>query len=80
MPLFGDRDYGGPARLTLPGGRVVSLARVALHCARVEAAGVSAEAPAPAELAAVWEALGGRAEAWEKASSCALDDAPAPPP
>ena len=34
-PLLGDRDYGGPTRATLAGGRVVSLARIALHAARV---------------------------------------------
>lgn len=34
-PLVGDRAYGGPPRLTLPGGRSIALGRVALHCARV---------------------------------------------
>ena len=34
-PLLGDRDYGGATRVTLPDGRVVALARIALHAARV---------------------------------------------
>jgi len=38
-PLLGDRDYGGPVRTTLPNGRVVALARIALHAARVTVPG-----------------------------------------
>ena len=34
-PLFGDAPYGGPKRLTLASGRVVSARRVMLHCAEV---------------------------------------------
>ena len=34
-PLVGDRDYGGPARITLADGRVLEPRRVALHAARV---------------------------------------------
>jgi 23S rRNA-/tRNA-specific pseudouridylate synthase len=76
-PLVGDRAYGGPARLTLPTGRVLEPGRVALHAARVtvpDGAGgtLVATSPIPAELASLWSALGGEAAAWEVASSCAL--------
>lgn len=76
-PLLGDRDYGGPTRVTLEGGRVVSLARIALHAARVTVPGeggapVTAEAPIPPELAKVWRELGGEPEAWNTAALCAL--------
>ena len=76
-PLLGDRDYGGPARATLPGGRVVSLARIALHAARVsvpDEAGAPrvAEAPIPVELRGAWTDLGGASEAWDTAVTCAL--------
>ena len=37
-PLLGDRDYGGPTRLTLPGGRVLAPTRIALHAAKVRIA------------------------------------------
>jgi 23S rRNA pseudouridine1911/1915/1917 synthase len=77
-PLLGDRDYGGPARVTLPGGRIVSLARIALHAARVSVpdehgAPLVAAAPVPAELTRAWTELGGAAEAWDMAMSCELD-------
>ncbi len=76
-PLLGDRDYGGPARLTLPTGRVLEPRRVALHAARVVVPGASgaplvARAPVPPELEALWSALGGEAGAWELATSCFL--------
>jgi 23S rRNA pseudouridine1911/1915/1917 synthase len=76
-PLVGDRDYGGPARVTLPTGRVLEPRRVALHAARVVVPGASgallvASAPVPPELASLWSALGGEAGAWELAASCAL--------
>lgn len=66
-PLLGDRDYGGPAKLTLANGAVVAPARIALHAARVSVAGLTAEAPIPAELQALWRSLGGDASAWEAA-------------
>ena len=77
-PLLGDRDYGGAARVTLPGGRTVSLARIALHAARVcvpDASGATlvAAAPVPVELTRAWTELGGAAEAWDTAMSCELD-------
>jgi RluA family pseudouridine synthase len=76
-PLVGDRDYGGPARVTLPSGRVLELRRVALHAARVVVPGpggapVVARAPVPTELLELWSALGGEAAAWELATSCVL--------
>ncbi len=76
-PLLGDRDYGGPARVTLPSGRVLEPRRVALHAARVVVPGdrgatLVARAAIPAELEALWSALGGEAAAWELATSCVL--------
>ncbi len=66
-PLLGDRTYGGPPRLTLPGGRVLSLDRIALHCARVVACGLDVTAPVPSELEATWASLGGDPDAWARA-------------
>jgi 23S rRNA pseudouridine1911/1915/1917 synthase len=66
-PLIGDRDYGGPTRLTLEGGRVMATSRIELHALRVSVAGLSAEAPVPAEMEEIWKSLGGDASAWEKA-------------
>jgi hypothetical protein len=76
MPLLGDREYGGPSRVTLPSGRVVALSRIALHASRVAlsgAEGVSAVAPVPPELARAWTELGGAPEAWDTAVSCTLE-------
>jgi 23S rRNA-/tRNA-specific pseudouridylate synthase len=76
-PLIGDRAYGGPARVTLPSGRVLQPGRVALHAARVVVPGeggasIVAASPVPADLASLWSALGGDAAAWELSLSCAL--------
>lgn len=76
-PLLGDRDYGGPPRLVLPSGRVVSLTRIALHCARVRVPFAEGEpldvlAPVPPDLTSLWEALGGAPEAWDQALSCVV--------
>jgi 23S rRNA-/tRNA-specific pseudouridylate synthase len=76
-PLLGDRDYGGQARVTLAGGAVVALSRIALHAARVsvpDARGepLVASAPVPPELTRAWTDLGGASEAWDTAVSCAL--------
>ncbi len=76
-PLVGDRDYGGPSRVTLPNGRIVALTRIALHAARVTVPGSGGEpliasAPVPPELTRVWSDLGGAAEAWDRAVSCEL--------
>lgn len=77
-PLVGDRDYGGPPRVTLPGGRIVALTRIALHAARVTVPGASgaplvASAPIPPELGRLWSELGGDVEAWDRAVSCELE-------
>jgi RluA family pseudouridine synthase len=77
-PLIGDRVYGGPMRVTLPGGRVLALRRVALHAARVvvpseRGAPLVALAPVPAELVDLWSALGGTPAGWEVATSCAIE-------
>ncbi|MBX3234145.1 MAG: RluA family pseudouridine synthase [Labilithrix sp.] len=63
-PLLGDRDYGGPTRLTLANGAIVAPSRIALHAARVEVAGFVAEAPIPRELRDLWRACGGHDDAW----------------
>lgn len=72
-PLLGDRDYGGPTRLTLPSGRVLTFDRVLLHAARVtidddEAGPLELRAPIPAALAEVFRALGGEDGAWREAA------------
>lgn len=63
-PLLGDRDYGGPKRITLEGGRSKGLERIYLHCERVavELGGerVVATAAVPAEFRELWAMLGGR--------------------
>jgi 23S rRNA-/tRNA-specific pseudouridylate synthase len=78
-PLLGDRSYGGPARVTLPSGRVLALRRIALHAARVvvplDRGELIARSPVPPALADVWLALGGDASAWEKAVACPLESA-----
>ena len=76
-PLLGDRDYGGPARVTLASGRVLELRRVALHAARVVVPGADGApreltSPVPAELRDLWTALGGDPAAWEVAATCPL--------
>lgn len=77
-PLLGDRDYGGPSRLTLADGRVLAFSRIALHAARVVVPGkdgqrVVVEAPVPEALRRIWAELGGDSEAWDRAVSCDLD-------
>jgi 23S rRNA pseudouridine1911/1915/1917 synthase len=71
-PLLGDRAYGGPARVTLPTGEVLSVPRIALHAAKVSLPRVTVASPVPADLARLWERLGGGAEAWDIAVSCPL--------
>ena len=69
--LIGDRDYGGPTRVVLANGGILSPARIALHAARVVVPGIreaiEALAPIPAELAQLWSSLGGDSDAWERA-------------
>jgi RluA family pseudouridine synthase len=76
-PLLGDRAYDGPTRLTMAGGRVLELRRVALHAARVvvpdeHGAPLVVTAPTPPDLVDLWSALGGDAHAWDVSTSCAL--------
>jgi RluA family pseudouridine synthase len=76
-PLFGDRDYGGPTRVTAGDGRVVALARIALHAARVTVPGACgellvADSPVPAALIDAWTAIGGSADAWPLAVSASI--------
>jgi 23S rRNA pseudouridine1911/1915/1917 synthase len=71
-PLLGDRDYGGLTRLTLPGGRVLALRRIALHAARVtvpraDGGSLIIESPVPADLRDLWAAVGGAPAAWQDA-------------
>ena len=75
--LLGDRSYGGPARITLPSGRVLPSPRLDVHARRVVGPGDAGEplvatSPIPAELTELWSALGGSPDAWEVASSCEL--------
>ena len=64
-PLLGDRDYGGPTRWTLKSGKSVTLARIALHCARVTVEGLEAiSSEIPETLRAWWAAAGGEDGAW----------------
>ncbi len=66
-PLLGDRVYGGPTRWTLASGKVLALARIYLHAARVTIEGVAIDAAVPEEMRATWAALGGDGGAWESA-------------
>jgi len=83
-PLLGDRDYGGPVRMTLPTGAVIGVSRIALHAAEVQIVPPELEggrggpplvvsAPIPPALERAWRELGGAPEAWNTARACALD-------
>jgi 23S rRNA-/tRNA-specific pseudouridylate synthase len=65
-PLAGDVAYGGPKRLTLSNGRVLTAGRVMLHCAAFrmphpERPGeiIALELPPPADMQALWRSAGG---------------------
>jgi len=65
VALYGDRPYGGPQRLVLADGSVVTARRTLLHCCRVSVPAVEGgdelrftSEPA-AELVAFWSAAGG---------------------
>lgn len=68
-PLLGDTKYGGPPRLTLHDGQVVSVPRVLLHCAWLDVPVRGAGArrvialPPPVDFSSVWCAVGGDAAA-----------------
>jgi len=71
-PLVGDRVYGGPSRVTLASGRVLTFGRIALHAARVrvprdDGGWLTVSAPIPPELAEWWRAAGGDEAAWDAA-------------
>ena len=70
LPLLGDVRYGGPKRIVLPSGRVLTARRVMLHCAwlRVPSPAdpsvfVELEAEAPPDLRELWAGLGGEPSA-----------------
>lgn len=63
-PLLGDRLYGGPSSVVSDDGRVLSVRRVALHCARIELPSLEASSPVPQELVELWSALGGAQSDW----------------
>ncbi|CAN5545310.1 RluA family pseudouridine synthase [soil metagenome] len=77
-PLLGDGDYGGPTRLTLPGGRSQTLHRVYLHCAKVviglDGGPSTLLAPIPAELQSLWATLEGADSAWADALSASVTE------
>jgi 23S rRNA-/tRNA-specific pseudouridylate synthase len=68
-PILGDTSYGGPARVVLEGGRVVTPRRTLLHCARLSIPDLERGAmlelaeEVPEDVARTWAALGGDAEA-----------------
>lgn len=67
--ILGDVTYGGPPRVVLPDGRVVSARRPMLHCARLVLPDVARGGrlelvePAPDDMARTWTGAGGDAEA-----------------
>lgn len=79
-PLVGDRDYGGPTRLSTATGKVLPFGRIALHCARVEVRSsqgpshgnciVQAASPVSPELVELAASLG--LGGFEEALSCEL--------
>lgn len=73
-PLLGDRAYGGPPRVILASGKILSLDRIYLHCARVVLQigrkKLDLRAPIPHALTSTWAALGGEPEAWDTALAC----------
>lgn len=68
-PLVGDVRYGGPKRVVMANGRVITARRVMLHCAwlalpAVEGhASIELSADVPDDMRALWAALGGHEEA-----------------
>ncbi|MGK4001339.1 pseudouridine synthase [Sorangium sp. So ce1036] len=71
-PLLGDRDHGGARAVTTATGRVLPLARIALHAVEVSVPDERGRtravvAPVPEELRELWAALGGDGSAWDQA-------------
>jgi 23S rRNA-/tRNA-specific pseudouridylate synthase len=58
LPLYGDRRYGGPTRITRADGCVEPVDRVALHAFRLELEDWRVEAPLPDDLKRLLAALG----------------------
>lgn len=63
-PILGDLSYGGPTRVVLENGRVITARRPLLHCARVELPRPGLEpldlrAPIHEDLVSAWSKLGG---------------------
>jgi 23S rRNA pseudouridine955/2504/2580 synthase/23S rRNA pseudouridine1911/1915/1917 synthase len=76
-PLLGDRAHGGPRKLVASDGRVVPIARVALHALRVVIPGGPAViAPVPRDLGELWAALGGSTADFERAERMACGKDP----
>ena len=71
FPLLGDVRYGGPKRVVLGDGRVVTARRTMLHCAWLRIPAVEGpelltlRANVPDDFAKVWTALGGEPSALE---------------
>jgi len=66
VALYGDRPYGGPQRLVLTDGSVVTARRAMLHCCRVTIPALDGGEPLQLrsqpsdDLCAFWRAAGGR--------------------
>lgn len=76
-PLYGDRLYGGPLRVTDAAGRVREIGRIALHAAwvRMPVEGgpeLCVASPLAEGLCALWIELGGRAEELELALAASV--------
>jgi 23S rRNA-/tRNA-specific pseudouridylate synthase len=71
--LWGDDAYGGPTHFVTSKGKVIDVARIALHAAWVEvplASGVvRVESPPPADFSAIWTQCGGDLSAFAGAMS-----------
>lgn len=78
VPLLGDGEHGGAARLVLAGGGVHALERVLLHAAWVElelsSGRFRVEAAVPPDMQALWQAIGGAPGAWQSAVEIAFPD------
>ncbi len=79
------RPNAGGASLTLPTGKVVPFARIALHAAHViiprrDGTPWPLRAPIPTELTDLWRLLGGEPSAWDTAVACPLPTLQIPAP
>ncbi len=80
-PLFGDGLYRGATTITEPNGRVAEVKRIALHAWEAGVPHLMGRSPIPAELVALWAALGGDPSAWDQLSGANTNPAaesPAP--